>query len=79
MNYIRIVHYADVPTGMTVMGRPSMTTRAIEAVVRVDSIDVVTEENGFAVLWVCGKPMRTKVAYAVMTAELGLTAKEIKE
>ena len=79
MNYIRIVHYADVPTGMMVTGRPSTVTRAIEAVVRVDSIDVVTGEDGFAVLWVCGKPMRTKVAYAVMTAELGLTAKEIKE
>ena len=79
MNYIKIIHYAEVPTGMMVMGRPSMTTRAIEAIVRVDSIDVVTDEDGMAVLWVCGKPMRTRVFYGVMIAELGLIAKEIKE
>ena len=79
MNYIKIIHYAEVPTGMMVMDRPSTATKAIEAIVRVDSIDVVTEEHGFAVLWVCGKPMQTKVAYAVMIAELGLIAKEIKE
>lgn len=72
MTYIKITHYVQEPTGLMQGMRPTMTTKAVEAWVRVEAIDVITNDKGMAIIWVAGKPMMTKTAYAEMLNKIGI-------